>query len=1153
VDVAGQSPEQQRVHKMTLNLHAHRFAGGSWRSIRWSFFGVWLVAVLYSLTTSLHADTIGDQLQQNVIWTGEVSVATNHFRAFRKSFTLAEPPASAVLHVFADNRYLLWVNGQYVQQGPMRFDPKGPNYDSIDIATYLQSGSNVIALQVMAFRNGESGRAIRHVPGLTARLAVNGATELVTDTSWRWSAQTQFKGITVTWGFNLFANDGRNEPVGWATVSFEDSAWSHAYSIAGNQWGALRASFIPPLTKTEVVTWPPSGQSWPITLNQGQSVVVDLGRQVQGYEVVDLEAAAGAVLRIRHGQTAGAGSDYGSVNSYTAKAGRQIFFPADSYGHRYVKLTAQTDVITLHAVKVVDRRYPYEETGRFKSSDTFLNELWNRGRLTLQVCAEDGYEDESLRERAEWLGDSAVVEYPCTRVAFGVRDTPTGVPKSDAGLMKQMIRHIAQSQQPDGRLKAHAVSDRFDIHGYIEDYSCLWVQSLREVYDKTGDLALLQEVWPKLVTQMQWFLDRRTSRGLVNAREFVIFDNPQIYNVCEGATLNAFVYKALRDSSYLASELGQTQQAQDYAAAGDALFTAFNQYLWNDKAGNYNAGLDNPNDLPAANPTALPPTVHSAILPLQSGIVPTNRMDRVRNYLFSNWSSVLGFGYTHWWLLGEFYKADSQQQDVAALDSIRSKWAGVMQITDTGTLRESYNGGGYVHNFGASPIYYLGAYVLGVRLDGKLSDNRILIEPRLGDLEFANGVVVTEHGPVPVSWNQGGDGQLTFEFSVPTGIVATVHFPKNSFTPTLILNGQVLVDHGVSTHGVSVNERWIMMEVPSGNHTGTVTMAPAILVQPVGGGCSIGGTFTLSVVARGAVYYQWQKNSNNIPGATSSALTLSNVTVLDGGDYRVTVSNAWGTVTSSNTAVMTVESALQLNSIFISGDSLPSFPCATNDLLQTSLSSVNPSASGNNFTGVPMRNGTTGTAFQGGGGTGQNPANIMNGGTYDFLLNTNANPNGYDLTSIIAYSGWMDDRAGQDHSLWYQPVGGDSFISIINVTIAASAGALRTVVNRSSGPIATGVGAIRVLLNQSYFVYRELDVFGVPTVRLAPTLQIAQQGSGALKLYWMASAHGFTMTATPVLGAVASWQVVTNTPVLTNGYNQVTLPAIGSKFFRLEK
>ncbi|HOC55404.1 MAG TPA: immunoglobulin domain-containing protein [Verrucomicrobiota bacterium] len=76
-------------------------------------------------------------------------------------------------------------------------------------------------------------------------------------------------------------------------------------------------------------------------------------------------------------------------------------------------------------------------------------------------------------------------------------------------------------------------------------------------------------------------------------------------------------------------------------------------------------------------------------------------------------------------------------------------------------------------------------------------------------------------------------------------------------------------------------------------------VAPVITTQPASATKDPGQTAAFTVVATGATGYQWRKNGVNISGATSATLTLSNVQLSDAAFYRVVVSNAAGSVTSS--------------------------------------------------------------------------------------------------------------------------------------------------------------------------------------------------------------------------------------------------------------
>lgn len=70
---------------------------------------------------------------------------------FRKDITLTTVPDRFVVHVSADNRYKLYVNGQYISQGPATGDLMKWRYDSYDLSSYLRPGNNTIAATVWNF------------------------------------------------------------------------------------------------------------------------------------------------------------------------------------------------------------------------------------------------------------------------------------------------------------------------------------------------------------------------------------------------------------------------------------------------------------------------------------------------------------------------------------------------------------------------------------------------------------------------------------------------------------------------------------------------------------------------------------------------------------------------------------------------------------------------------------------------------------------------------------------------------------------------------------------------------------------------------------------------------------------------------------------
>ena len=81
---------------------------------------------------------------------------------------------------------------------------------------------------------------------------------------------------------------------------------------------------------------------------------------------------------------------------------------------------------------------------------------------------------------------------------------------------------------------------------------------------------------------------------------------------------------------------------------------------------------------------------------------------------------------------------------------------------------------------------------------------------------------------------------------------------------------------------------------------------PAIIAQPVGQIVPVGGAAIFSVNAGGAapLGYSWQLNGGPIAGATQSSYTNNNVQLTDSGSqFSCVISNAYGSVTSSNAAL----------------------------------------------------------------------------------------------------------------------------------------------------------------------------------------------------------------------------------------------------------
>jgi hypothetical protein len=132
---------------------------------------------------------------------------------------------------------------------------------------------------------------------------------------------------------------------------------------------------------------------------------------------------------------------------------------------------------------------------------------------------------------------------------------------------------------------------------------------------------------------------------------------------------------------------------------------------------------------------------------------------------------------------------------------------------ETKTTWEGFSPSENCHESGGAPTIYLSRHVLGVQIDGPAANRRLAIEPHLGDLKRAEGVVVTECGPVPVAWNRpDGTGELTFEIEIPAGAAARVSVPRPPKGEPLTVDDRAVHPSGDSSR------RFVTIEIGEGRH-----------------------------------------------------------------------------------------------------------------------------------------------------------------------------------------------------------------------------------------------------------------------------------------------------------------------------------------------
>lgn len=174
------------------------------------------------------------------IWFPSARTLANTFVLFRRELHLASAPVSARGWISADSRYRLTLNGQRVQWGPAPSDPRWPEADPIDLTSRLQSGKNVLGVEVLFYGHGD-GTWPMGKPGLLLNVEINfsdGAKpRVLSDESW-WCFldRAHRPGQYRRWYLRALQEefDARLHPFDWDTPQFQpDARWLPAQLLSG--------------------------------------------------------------------------------------------------------------------------------------------------------------------------------------------------------------------------------------------------------------------------------------------------------------------------------------------------------------------------------------------------------------------------------------------------------------------------------------------------------------------------------------------------------------------------------------------------------------------------------------------------------------------------------------------------------------------------------------------------------------------------------------------------------------------------------------------------------------------------------------------------------------------------------------------------------
>lgn len=164
----------------------------------------------------------------------------------------------------------------------------------------------------------------------------------------------------------------------------------------------------------------------------------------------------------------------------------------------------------------------------------------------------------------------------------------------------------------------------------------------------------------------------------------------------------------------------------------------------------------------------------------------------------------------------------------------------------------------------------------------------------------------------PVGASVASGASFTLRVAASGTAPITYQWKKDGASISGATTASYTVASAASSHAGSYT---VVVTNPAGSVTSnpaviSVGSAPTIVTHPLTQGFNSGSSVSLTVSATGLapLSYQWYKNNTAISGATSATYTIASAQASDAGSFKVTVTNAIGTVTS-NTAVLALNIA----------------------------------------------------------------------------------------------------------------------------------------------------------------------------------------------------------------------------------------------------
>ncbi len=721
---------------------------------------------------------------------------------FRKSFELEKVPQNFVIHVSADNRYRLFVNGTPVCFGPARGDLMHWNFESIDIAGYLKPGPNTIAAVVWNFAGLKPWAQISLRTAFI--LQGNSETEEVVNTGNTWkvtknlayspadASRERTGGSFIVVG-PCDAVNGELYPWGWEKTEFDDTGWKKPKLLepgrvktagTGIEWGLqLRSIPLMEARKQQFtsVRIAENIKVSPIFLKGNEKLVIpadkkvkilfDQGELTTAYPEINISGGKNAAVELKYAEalfdSQGAKGNRNEVEGKQMRGYIDFFYPDGGENRlfrplwlrtwRYLELTITTgnEPLIINSFESEFTGYPFVENAAFISSDSELEKIWQVGWHTARLCAGETYYDCPYYEQMQYVGD--------TRIQALISLYVSG----DDRLMRHAIQMFDESRFSEGLTMSRYPSSMPQV---IPPYSLFWIDMVYDYWMHRDDPEFVSSFLNGMENVLAFFINRIDKEtGLLGYTGYWNFvdwpddwpwnEAEQVGGVPEGgvegksAILSLQLAYSARHAAAIFNWNGNKTKADYYNKIADEIIKSVKLHCW-----------DSDRKYFADSPVKKDYSMHTQIFAVLTGAVDQKEMKEFVLRFESDKSLIQPTMYFRFYLTQAMKTAGLADKYLETLDL----WREMLKQGLTTFAERPDPTRSDCHAWSASPNYDFLATIAGIE-PASPGFKTVKIEPHLGALKSVKGKVPHPTGDILVEFEKTNSGIKGY-VSLPAGL-----------------------------------------------------------------------------------------------------------------------------------------------------------------------------------------------------------------------------------------------------------------------------------------------------------------------------------------------------------------------------------------------